>query len=226
MTQLLDNKGDRKVGSALEKNIDVNARLSVISGLFSIYGYAALQNQLSEIDSLRLLIPANNSGLILSNDKQPLEIASIAGDYGDRRFRNTLNLTQVARECSEWLKQKANIKAIALPVPQNLFHIHNSNGNSVAIHGSSSFTSSGLGFSPSHGYEMNTLFTTPSETESLLEWFDAIWKNPDVTQDLKPFVLSQLESIFSTKSPKLIYFLTLYNVFRELLGELKEDEII
>ena len=70
------------------------------------------------------------------------------------------------------------------------------------------------------------LFTTPSETASLLKWFDSIWANPDATQDIKAFVLAQLEDIFATKSPELVYFLTLYNVFRDFLGELKEDEII
>lgn len=64
------------------------------------------------------------------------------------------------------------------------------------------------------------------ETTSLLNWFDSIWTNPDATQDVKAFFLAQLEDIFATKCPELIYFLTLYNVFRELLGELKEDEII
>ena len=73
---------------------------------------------------------------------------------------------------------------------------------------------------------MNTYFTTPSETTSLLNWFDSIWANPDTTRDIKAFVLAQLEEIFATKSPELVYFLTLYNVFREFLGELEEDEII
>ena len=73
---------------------------------------------------------------------------------------------------------------------------------------------------------MNTHFTTPSETTSLLNWFDSIWTNPEATRDVKSFVLSQLEELFSSKSPELIYFLTLYNVFHELLGELEEGEII
>jgi len=73
---------------------------------------------------------------------------------------------------------------------------------------------------------MNTYFTTPAETTSLLRWFDSIWNNPDTTRDIKVFVLAQLEDIFVTKSPELVYFLTLYNVFRDFLGELKEDEIM
>ena len=101
MTVLLDNKGQGKVGDALGKSIQADARLSVVSGLFSIYGYAVLKNQLAQIDSLRLLIPSNDAGSMLPSEKQPLQVAGIAGDEGDRRFRNSLNLTEIARECAE-----------------------------------------------------------------------------------------------------------------------------
>ncbi len=226
MTVLIDNKGQGKVGDALGKSIQADARLSVVSGLFSIYGYNVLKNELAHVDALRLLIPSNDNKSLLPVDKHPLQVAGLAGDEGDRRFRNSLNLTKIARECAGWLEQKADIRAVSLPVFQNLFHIENTDGSTVAIHGSSPFTTSGLGFTPSRGYEMNTYFTTPSETASLLNWFDSIWANSDATRDIKAFVLDQLKEIFDTKSPELVYFLTLYNVFHEFLGELEEDEII
>ena len=87
-------------------------------------------------------------------------------------------------------------------------------------------TSSGLGTVRSDGYEMNTCFTTSVETESLLNWFNAIWSNGEVTGDVKPVVLAQLETIFADKSPEFVYFLTLYNIFRDYLVELEEDKII
>ncbi len=225
MTVLLDNKGQGKVGDALRKSIQINSRLSILSGLFSIYGYTQLKDQLAHIEALRLLIPSNDARLV-SGDEQPFQVKGLVGNEVDRCFRNSLNLTEVARECALWLRQKAEIRTVSLPVPQNLFHVENSNGQTVAIHGSSPFTSAGLGFTPSDGYEMNTYFTTPSETTSLLEWFESIWTNSEATRDVKAFVLAQLEEIFAAKSPELVYFLTLYNVFREFIGELEEDTII
>ncbi len=225
MTILLDNKGQGKVGDALAESIQANARLSILSGLFSVYGYSALKKQLARSDVLRLLIPSNDSPGTSGNE-QPFRVPGLTGSEADRRFRNSLNLTEIARECAGWLEQKADIRAVSLPVFQNLFHIENADGSTVAIHGSSPFTSSGLGFTPSRGYEMNTYFTTPSETDSLLKWFDSIWSNQEATRDVKALVLAQLESIFASKSPELVYFLTLYNVFREYLGELEEDKII
>ena len=225
MAVLLDNKGQGKVGDALAEGIQTNARLSVLSSLFSIYGYSVLKQQLAQADALRLLIPLNNT-IVASGTDQPFRMAGLAGSEADRRFRNSLNLAKIARECAQWLQQKAEIRAVSLPVFQNLFHIENPDGSSIAIHGSSPFTSAGLGSVPSDGYEMNTCFTTPGETESLLKWFDSIWSNAEATRDIKTFVVGQLETIFARKSPELVYFLTLYNVFREYLGELEEDKII
>lgn len=221
MTILLDNKNQGKVIDALKENINANARLSIASGLFSIYGYATLKKEFTRIDSIRLLLP-----LPKTNEASPFHLDGLIGIEADRRFRNTLNITQIARECADWLQKKGEIKAVSVPVAQNLIHIQNENGEAVAIHGSSQFTSTGLGILPSSGYEMNTLFSTPIETSTLLNWFDAIWNNPEATQDIKTFVLTQVKELFASKSPERIYFLTLYNIFRDFLGELEEDKII
>ena len=220
MTTLLDNRGQGKVGDALAKSIKADARLAIASSLFSIYGYSALSKQLGKIKALRLLIPMNAEGEL------PFRIDGLAGCDTDRRFRNELNLTEVARECAQWLEKKSEVRAVSLPVAQNLIHVENPGGDTVAVHGSSPFTSSGLGAVPSSGYEMNTLFSTPTETKALLDWFDSIWSNPEATRDVKAVVLAQLEDMFATKSPERIYFLTLYNIFREFLGEFEEDKII
>jgi hypothetical protein len=225
MAILLDNKAQSKVGDALAQGIQANARLSILSGLFSIYGYSILKKQLARADILRLLIPSNDTPVGTGNEP-PFRLAGLAGSKEDRRFRNSLNMAEVARECAEWLQQKADVKAVSLPVPQNLFYVENPDGSATAVHGSSPFTSAGLGAVPSDGYEMNTCFKTPEETASLLKWFDSIWSNPEATRDVKELLVAQLEDIFANKSPELIYFLTLYNVFREYLGELEEDKII
>lgn len=44
---LLDNKTTGRVGDELGKSIKKDARLSMLSGLFSVYGYEALWKELS-----------------------------------------------------------------------------------------------------------------------------------------------------------------------------------
>lgn len=225
MITLLDNKGQGKVGDALAKSIVKDARLSMLSSLFSIYGYDALRKELGRVDAVRLLLPATFNA-VPPGPNEVFRVNGLAGCEVDRQLRNSLDVAKIARECADWLNRKAEIRAVTTPVPQNLFHVANGDGAAIAIHGSSPFTSSGLGFMPSTGYEMNTCFTTPNETASLLSWFDSIWNNAEAVHDVKASVISQLREIFESKSPELIYFLTLYNIFHEYLDEMEEDKII
>ncbi len=223
---LLDNKRQGTVGNALSTALQVGSRLSVVSSLFSIYGYAAIKNKLAHINEIRLLIPSNNISFTLPDGKQPFHITDLAGNNEDRRFRNSLNMPALARECADWLQKKADIRTASVPIPQNLFHIDNPDGSTAAIYGSSPFTSSGLGATPSPGFEMNTYTTSSVETQKLLDWFEKIWNNAEVTHDIKLTILTQLKELFSIKSTELIYFLTLYNIFYEFLDEFEEDKII
>lgn len=225
MPLLLDNKGQGKVVDMLSEGIQKNANITILSTSFSVYGFSALEKQLSHAKGMRLLIPSTNA-FNINNEQTSFRVNEISGGEADRRFRNKLNLATTARRCLQLLQEKAQIRTVSLPVLQNLFHVENPDGTSMAIHGSSPFTSTGLGVVPSKGYEINTCFTEVPETRSLLRWFDEIWLNPDAALDVKSTVLSQIEQICSGKSPKMIYFFTLYNIFREYLGELNEDKII
>jgi hypothetical protein len=101
MTVLLDNKGQGKVGDALAEGIQANAYISILSSLFSIYGYSALKRQLEHANVLRLLIPSNDTPGFAGNAK-PFRVAGLTGSDADRRFRNTLNMTELAQEAFAW----------------------------------------------------------------------------------------------------------------------------
>ncbi len=210
---LIDNKTNGQVGAELRKAVSRNAKLSVLSGLFSLYGFSELKDALGKIDSVRLLLPeADEAGLI--------------GGVNDRRFRNQLNMASVARECADWVRKKVEVRSPRAPIGSNLFHVQNADGQSVAIHGSSPFTTDGLGVNPASGFAINTLVTAPREAQSLLEWFDSIWENPEESRDIKKQLLADIEAIYADNSPSFLYFFVLYNIFSEFLEELDEESII
>lgn len=221
---IIDNRVNGKVGEELRKNVVKDARLSVLSSLFSIYGYSELKNELENIGTFRLLLP-QNSGQGKSRIDGGLEIEGLTGSEVDRRFRNSLNLSQIARECAEWLSCKVEVKTVAVSISQNLFHISKPEGEEIAIYGSSPFSTAGLGFTSSESFDMNTL-TSGTEAKNLLKWFDSIWNSPNEASDIKKVLLKQLEYIYSDKSPTFIYFLILYNIFKDFLSEFGEENII
>ena len=153
---------------------------------------------------------------------------NITGDRFETRLRNQLNQAQIAKEFAAWLEKKAEVRLLtrAGMVNQNLFHIMDADGESQAIQGSSHFTSSGLGDVESDNYEMNMFVSDSSSAASMLEWFDAIWSNPDAVSDAKSILLAQLNELSKEQSPEFIYFLMLYNLFKDFLEDIDEDNII
>lgn len=221
---LLDNKKTGKVGDKLKENIESNSKLSIISALFSIYGFDALQKELSKVENARFLFSEPPT---TTDETLPPLFQELSGDKFERRFQNKLTQTQKARECAAWLSEKAEIKAVKTPhtLNQNLFHIQNKE-HAAAIQGSSPFTTSGLGYSDSDNYAMNMCLSDTGSTNGLLDWFNSIWNNKNDVSDIKELLLFHLQSIIKDRSPKFIYFLTLFNIFKDYLGELDEEKII
>ncbi len=220
---LLDNKKKGRVGDELRKHLSDGSKLSIVSGLFSIYGFELLKNELSHIEDLRLVLSQD-----IFNEVQGVGANSLAGDQFELWFKNQFNQAQVAKECARWVKDKTEVRIAANPAAfsQNLFHVHEKNGEAIAIQGSSSFTSAGLGYAESDKFHMNMCVSDSPSTEALLEWFEVIWNDPSAVQDAKDLLLIQLDNLILDQSPEFIYFLTLYNIFKDFLEDIDEENII
>lgn len=222
---LLDNKKNGKVGDELRKHLSIGTKLSVMSGLFSIYGFEALKKELKSVDGVRfLLFPTLSS----DNGDNAITFAMLEGDDFELRFKNQLNQMQIAKECSKWLVEKAEVRTARSPQSfgQNLMLANGADGNAVAIQGSSAFTSTGLGYSESNRFHMNMCAKDAPSTSAMLDWFEGIWRDPQATEDAKGLLLKQLERLSADQSPEFVYFLTLYNLFKDFLEDIDEENII
>lgn len=214
---LYDNKNNGKVGAELKRKISQGTKLSVLSGLFSVYGYQVLKKELAKVAETRLLLSGWNENTI----------SSLAGGHTELRLKNQLDQARIAKECATWLTKNVEIKAPSdnTPINQNLFHIKDADG-SFAIQGSSHFTAAGLGETKSNSHEMNMGIGDVDSTRKLLSWFDGIWNDPKAVKSIKSEVLDNLEFIASEHSASLVYFITLYNIFENFLEDIDENSII
>ena len=217
---LIDNKKNGNVGDVLKQNINANSKLSIISAYFTIYAFKELKKELMNLKELRLLfsVPIYQNNY----DNSPL-----SGVDEEITFKNSMQQVSIAKECANWIKQKVEIKEVKIKgvIPFNLYHINNAK-NSTAIQGSSNFSSVGLGYTHSNSFAMNTLVQDKETTNSFLSTFDEIWNNKNMVHEIKDKILLSLEELYEDKSPKVLYFFTLYNIFKEFIGELEEDKII
>jgi len=214
---LLDNKNHGKVGLELKNSIGKNAKLSVLSHLFSIYGYASLKKELSTLSGARILLSKWDDNFI----------HTLAGSLEEIRFKNNLDQAQIAKEFSSWLAKDVQIKSlVGSAVNQNLFHVKNQDGKDFCIQGSSGFTTSGLGETNSSAIEINIGISDKEGTNQMLQWFDTIWNNPKSALNIKKEITEQLEYLAEEKPANLIYFITLYNLFKDFIEDIDEDNII
>ena len=216
---LLDNRNNGYVGNELKKHSFEGSKLAVLSSLFTIYGFAALRKELAKLSDSRLLL----------TDWQNQTLQSLVGSEAEVRLTNQLNQRRIARECAKWLRGKVEVKANREPhqASQNLIHLlANSGGDHFAVHGSATLTPTGLGEVRANGLQMNTGITDSETTQQLLAWFDGIWLDETSTTDIRTELLERLDFIAADQPASFIYFLTLYNIFKDFLEDIDEENII
>jgi len=214
---LIDNKKNSKLGDVLYEYIDDKSEISIITQYFTIYAFKNLQSKLSKIKNLKLLFSA------------PLSSVEniFAGEDAEIKFKNSLQQVQIARECAKWIEDRVKIKELKTSgiFPYNVYHIKRDDED-AAIQGSSNLSSVGLGYTHTPQRHMNTLVKEKSSTDDLVATFDEIWSDEELVSDIKSKVLSKLEMLYKNHTPEFIYFLTLYHIFKDFIGELDEEKII
>ncbi|GAK41520.1 hypothetical protein TCA2_4011 [Paenibacillus sp. TCA20] len=151
----------------------------------------------------------------------------LSGSELEIKMRNELTQAKIAKECADWISSKVKMKSLTSPLTQNrLFHIENKDGSSVAIQGSSDFTSSGLGYTYSPSLHMNSLMDEPLFTKQYIQWFNDVWKNDAIVEEVQEEVLGRIAAIYENHSPEFLYYVTLYNIFSDYLEEFDEDAIV
>lgn len=216
---LLDNKNNGYVGKELKRRSLEGSKLAVLSSLFTIYGYAALKKELGKLSDSRLLL----------TDWQHQTLQSLVGTEAELRLTNQLNQRRIARECAKWIRGKVEVKASREPhqSSQNLIHLMaNGSGDHFAVHGSATLTPTGLGEVRSNGLQMNTGTSDAETTQQLLAWFDGIWSDDSSATDIRNDVLERLDFIAADQPASFVYFLTLYNIFKDFLEDIDEENII
>ena len=219
-----DNLLRETVHDFLQQEIKNGSALSIVSAYFTIYAYQKLQHSLDGIAELRFLF--GDPDFVKRMD--PNNTEKKAFDITDTGLALNRQLRQkpIARACAEWIKEKVEIRTTrdANLIHGKMYHIAN-NGVDKALLGSSNFTVRGLGLSTNNSnIELNLEVDSDRDRVDLKAWFDELWDNDALVEDVKAKVLAKLEQIGQDHPPELIYYKTLYALFREEIETRKTDE--
>lgn len=212
---LLDNKKSGNVGTELKKQVFDGGYFSVLTSLFTLYGFSSIKQKLQQLQSANVLLTRW--------DEQNLQ--ALIGSEADVRLLNQLTQKHIASDFYKWLTTKAEVKTSLNCPDQTILHLNAFDKNYV-INGSATLSPIGLGDVYSKELQMNMVLTDPETTNNFKMWFDGVWKDQQDAVDIKPELLSNLKYIASDQPANFIYFLTLFHVFKDFIEDLDEEKII
>ena len=221
-----DNHRRGIVADFLKARIQSGSRLSVVSAYFTIYAYDALRGHLDQIENLQFLF--GEPRFIASLDPEKTEKKSFILDGNGLQLANRLEQKRVARDCAAWIRQKVEIKSIrhAQLLHGKMYHIANA-GVEEAILGSSNFTVRGLGLGTgNNNIELNLEVDSNRDRRDLKTWFNELWSDPALVEDVKTEVLQYLDQLYQNNAPEFIYFKTLYHVFENFLADQEKGGLL
>lgn len=237
--EYLNNTGRERLGDALKEAIGEDAKLSIIASYFTVFAYGELKEELSKVSELRFVFSEPTFAKRMEHEKEPREFElarrkrerGIGGTGLELTLRNNLNQRALARECAEWVRQRATFKTArqaGLIGTAGAYHVDNPHGESEAFMGSvaNSFTLEGLGYERKPDVITGVgHFKTTQEAAGLKAMFDGIWDNPALVEDVTEEVATQIETLYRENPPEFVYFLTLYHLFRDYLDDAEEDPV-
>jgi hypothetical protein len=235
--ELIDNI-NRLFGDDLKNVLGSGARVKVAASCFSMYAFETLKAELEHVEEFHFIFTSPTFAAEEVTDKIRKERKefhipklnrerSLYGSEFEIHLRNKLNQRAIARECADWLRRKARFMSNRTQAPMQPFASVEAGGSDesrtvyMPLHG---FTAVDLGYQA--GNAVSNLINKMDEplfTATYLQLFDQIWNDVEKVEDVTSAIVDHIATVYQENSPESIYFLMLYNIFNEFLGDVDED---
>ena len=224
---LLDNRR-ANVGDFLASRLNGASRFRLATAYFSVYGHDALANQLGDKSPpTQFLFGAPELVGNINAGDQPARPFNLSEEGLEFATGDPLNQSPLAKRCAKWVKQSVEIRRLKKGkgfLHGKMYHIASDAGDAAVV-GSSNFTRRGLGMSNNPNLELNLVADSPAARDELARWFDGIWNDGELTEDIKEKVLTELRKYFCDYSPEFVYYKTLFEFFNSRPGGLESPEL-
>ena len=225
--QILTNKNSELLGEAIKPYIKSKSQISILASYFTIYAFESLKKELSKVDHFRFIF--DEPTFINKNPKtnsQKNRENKLFNDIDEIAFRNKLDQVKIARECAHWIKEKVEFKSVTEQSYSNQIMSILTKDEGISILGNKSFSTLGLGYTYTDSILTNTFLDNTEMTKQYIQIFDTLWNNSELVEDIKTNILNHLEQLYQNNTTEYLYYVTLYNIFRDYLGDIDEDTIV
>lgn len=231
--EIIDNI-NRLLGDDLKQAIQLGSKLKVAASCFSIYAFEALKAELEKVDSFQFIFtsPTFVPGEVtdrLKKEHREFHIPklererSLYGSEFEVRLRNELTQRAIAKECAEWMRQKAIFRSNRGHAPMQQFAAVTADSKESVYLPLLGFTAVDLGYEKGNAVSNIITRIEQPNTGTYLSLFDQIWNDPEKLEDVTAKLCDHIASVYQENSPERIYFLMLYNIFSEFLEDITAD---
>ena len=226
--QIIDNI-NTTVKEDLLSAIRKGSKVSIAAACFSIYAYHELKAQLESLDELRFIFTSPTFVKEKASKAQRefyiprlSREQSLYGTEFEVKLRNELTQKAIARECADWIRHKVTFKS-NVTQEQMMGFMTVDETTYMPING---FTTVDLGCERG-----NIAYYPVQKTESIenssyfIKLFEQLWNDKKRLQEVTDVVIDNISAAYRENTPEYIYFFALYNIFKEFLSDITEDEL-
>ena len=212
----------------LKEQLRSGSRLSIAASCFSIYAFQELKEALKDIKELRFIFTSPT----FTTEKTPKQQRefyiprldrerTLYGSEFEVKLRNELTQKAIARECAEWIREKACFKSNKTN-EQMMGFINLDDISYSPING---FTTVDLGCEKGNAaYTMIQKAEVPF-SKAYIDLFNQIWNDSGRLQVVTEEIIDSISNAYKENAPEFLYFVALYNIFNEFLEDISEDEL-
>lgn len=225
---IIDNI-NKTVKEDLHEVIHKSSKLSIAASCFSIYTYKELKKQLENISELRFIF-TSPTFITEKTPKAQREFyiprisreRSLYGTEFEVKLRNELTQKAIAKECADWIRRKATFRS-NVTNEQMMGFMNVDDSTYLPLNG---FTTVDLGCERGNNayYPVNRMESFEN-ANYYLKLFEQVWNDKKKLQDVTDVVIENISAAYRENSPEYIYFVALYNIFKEFLDDVSEDEL-
>ena len=224
----LINNINKTLRDDIVAQMKAGSRLSIAASCFSIYAFQELKEALKDIKELRFIFTSPT----FTTEKTPKQQRefyiprldrerTLYGSEFEVKLRNELTQKAIARECAEWIREKACFKSNKTN-EQMMGFINLDDISYSPING---FTTVDLGCEKgNNAYTMIQKAEAPF-SKAYIDLFNQIWNDTGRLQVVTEEVIDSISNAYKENAPEFLYFVALYNIFNEFLEDISEDEL-
>lgn len=210
----------------LRTTLTSGSRLSLAASCFSIYAYQELRKELEQIEELRFIF-TSPTFIAEKGNKAQREFyiprlhreRSLTGSEFEIQLRNELKQKAIAKECAEWIRRKVRFKSNCTNENMMGFGVV----DDTCYTPLTGFTTVDLGVERGNNAYMLIQKVEAPFSLSYAQLFEQLWHDEERLQEVTSEVIESISNVYKENPPELIYFVTLFNLFREFLDDISED---